>query len=217
MRTTTALAAFFLPALTGLAVVAPDLVRVVLGERWEDAAPVIRILAGVALLQVFVALATVVLAALDKAATILRLAVATAAVSVVGFAAGIPFGIQGVAWGYLAANVLVVPATVTLTARAAGRRARDLLRAVRGVVEATALMAVACMAAQAGLVELGLGPWPRLLLVSGLGIVVYLVSVRLRAPELVAEVLRLRADVRGREHPGTVRQPCRRSPGPARV
>jgi O-antigen/teichoic acid export membrane protein len=196
LRTSTALSAFFLPALAGLAVVAPDLVEVVLGEQWMESVTVIRILAGAALLQVFVALTTVVLAALDDTRTILRLAAFTAVASVAGFAAGLPFGIEGVAAGYLAANVVVVPYGVRATALAVDRRGSELAWAVRGVAEATAVMALATVTLRASMEAAGAGALARLAVVTAAGIATYLLAARYRAPDLADEVRRLRRDLR---------------------
>ncbi len=149
LRGTRVLAALVLPALLGLAAVAPEFVHVVLGERWHAAVPVVRVLALAGAIQVVVALNAVVLASLGLVSTLLRYFAAATAVTLVGFAAGVSFGIDGVATGYAIAALVTAPPYVILVARALGIPWSRLALALRGVVEAALIMLVAVLAARA--------------------------------------------------------------------
>ena len=72
IRATRIVGAISMPALVGLAIVAPDFVQVVLGPKWSEAAAVIQILAVVGILQSLHTLNGEVLLALGKAGTLLR-------------------------------------------------------------------------------------------------------------------------------------------------
>ena len=65
-RVTRLMAAVTVPALAGLVVVAPDFVPVVLGDKWNDAVPVVQILAWVGIVQALQALNTDILMARDR-------------------------------------------------------------------------------------------------------------------------------------------------------
>ena len=79
----------------GLIVVAPEFVTAVLGERWRDAEPVIRLLAWVGLLQSLGTLNSAILRARDRTGTALRYAAIALVASLVGFAIGLRVGNRG--------------------------------------------------------------------------------------------------------------------------
>ena len=100
IRVTRLVAAIAMPALIGLVIVAPDFVAVVLGERWDAATPIIRILAWVGLIQSLQHLNGDVLYALDRAGTFLRFTIVWAIASLCAFVIGLQWGIVGVAACY---------------------------------------------------------------------------------------------------------------------
>jgi len=149
VRGTRVLAAFVFPLLLGLAAVAPEFVHVVLGQRWHAAVPVVRVLALAGAVQVVVALNAVVLASLGLVSTLLRYFSAATVLAVAGFAAGVSFGITGVAAGYASATLVAAPPYVFLVARALGIPWSRLPLALRGVLEAGLVMLGAVLAARA--------------------------------------------------------------------
>ena len=80
------------PAMLGLIVVAPEFVTVVLGDRWIEAMPVIRLLAWVGLLQSLQGLNSSILQARDRTRTLLWYAVVVAVATVVSFVLGVRLG-----------------------------------------------------------------------------------------------------------------------------
>jgi O-antigen/teichoic acid export membrane protein len=183
-----------IPATLGLAVVAPEFVTVVLGERWHDAEPVIRLLAWVGLLQSLGTLNSAILQARDRTGTLLRYAVVALVASLVGFAVGLEWGIVGVAAGYALASTVIEPYYAWLTARALDVSVFSLARGLRGVSEA-ALGMVACVLAAKLLVLPGdmSAAW-RLLLLIALGVAVYLPLCAWRAPEVLDEIRSVRRE-----------------------
>lgn len=187
-----------IPGMLGLIVVAPDLVRVLFGERWEEAIPVIQILATVGLLQAVTALDWSVLQAVDRAQTAFRFALAEAVVSVGAFAAGLPWGVTGVATAYLLATVLMTPVLVRLTAGAVGISVLDWGRALARVTLAAAGMFVAVLAARAALISADVATTPQLLLTVATGCITYSALVWWWAPDVRDELRSLWDRVRGR-------------------
>ena len=76
IRATRLVALISIPALVGLAIVAPDFVEVVLGPKWSEATPVIQILASVGLIQSLQTLSGEVLLALGRANWLFRFTIA---------------------------------------------------------------------------------------------------------------------------------------------
>ncbi len=182
--------AISIPAMVGLMIVAPEFVLTLFGERWEDAIPVIQILAWVGLLQSLQRLNSSVLQARDMTGTLLRYSIVVLFASVVAFAAGLNWGIVGVAAGYAISSTLVEPYYTWLTARALDLRLIDFARSLAGVAQATVGMAAVVIAAKLWVVSPELPAGVRLALLALLGIATYLGLAAWRAPEL-------RADIRG--------------------
>lgn len=86
---------------------APQIVRVLLGKGWEPAAVVFQILAPLIVLQPIAALGSEVLLANGHASRLFRFGALNAAIVVAGIAAGLKWGIAGVAAGYAISYALV--------------------------------------------------------------------------------------------------------------
>jgi PST family polysaccharide transporter len=109
-RATRALAALSLPGMALVAAAAPQLVEVIFGPQWEPAIPVVQVLAIAGALQAIYQPSTAPLVlGLGHAKLNLRYAWLTTVVATVGIVAGLPFGPFGVAVGYCAATVVLVP------------------------------------------------------------------------------------------------------------
>jgi O-antigen/teichoic acid export membrane protein len=188
IRASRLVGAFAIPALTGLAIVAPDFVQVVLGPKWSQATPVIQILAWVGLLQALQTLNGEVLMALGRAGTLLRFTALWFVVTVGAFALGIQWGIVGVAACYAVATTALEPLRGYLTTQALGISLWRFVRAFSGIAQATALMAVVVIGARAAMVSAGVAPAMRLVLLVLLGTAIYVALCLVRAPEVTREV-----------------------------
>jgi O-antigen/teichoic acid export membrane protein len=185
------------PLMLGLIAVAPDLVDAVFGQQWQAAVPVIQILAPVGLVQSLIALNDAILQALAQTRTLFRFTAVLSAVTVGAFGAGIPWGLEGVAWAYLIVTVTMQPIYLWLTTRAVGLTPRDWLRSIAGVLQAGAAMLLIVFAARELLLGTNLDTGLRLALLILTGGFAYLPLVAWRAPEVRAEVRGLR-ERRGR-------------------
>jgi O-antigen/teichoic acid export membrane protein len=180
-------AAITLPAFLGMTVVAPDFVPVVLGGRWEDAVPVLQFLclAGAVLsLQPF---NWSVLQARDRSGTLLLFMAISTIVIVGAFAAGLHWGIVGVAGLYFAARSVLLPPYAWLTCRIVECSLAEFIRSVARVVEGSVAMAGLVFAVRAGLAHEGVPGGARLAILVPLGIAAYAAHLRLRSSDVLME------------------------------
>ena len=192
LRAVRVVAAAVVPTMLGLVVVAPDFIAVVFGRRWHEAAPVLQILAPVGMVQALQALNYGILQSIARTRTLFRYSLFASAAAIGSFAAGLPWGIKGVAAGYALASIVLEPTYLFLTTRAIGVPVRDWIRSVRGVFESGIGMAALVGAARVGLVRLDHAPSARLAIAIALGMCVYFPLLRWRAPEVIEEVRAVR-------------------------
>lgn len=202
LRGTRMAALIVVPAMLGLVVVAPDFVQVVFGDRWDAAVPVIQILAPVGLIQTLMAFNIGVLQALAYTRVLFRFTAVLSVLTVGAFAAGLPWGIEGVATAYLIVTVVMQPVFLRLTARAVGIRIREWLGAIAGIAQAGLVMLAAVFVSRELLLTTDLAVGIRLAIVIAIGALVYVPLVVWRAPQV-------------REELRTLRQRLRETPGPA--
>ncbi len=177
-----------LPAYAGLAVVAPVLVPVLLGEKWLGIVPLLPILAiamGMLTLQILFAPATNARGVPQAA---LRITMIGSVVMPCAFLIGSQWGVIGFAWGWVGGMAVLTTATVTLSGRIIGLTLAGLAGALAPPL-AAALMMGAGVALALGLLPEML-PLAKLVLAVLLGVALYLAALRLIAPERLAEALR---------------------------
>ena len=187
LRVNRALAAFFMPAMLGFVVVAPDLFSTVLGDRWTPAVPAARLLALVALIQSLLTLSALVFTAIGQPRTVFVLSLVSTVASIGGFLAGLHWGITGVAAGSLAATILVTPYFVAITSRALGLTSSSLPRALAGVSQAAVTMALLAGVVRIALIEADVPAGARLAIVVALGISTYIGLLRWRADDVLED------------------------------
>ena len=176
------------PAMLGVIVVAPDFVRVVFGARWHAAVPVLRILAPLGLVQALQALNYGILQSTARTRVLVRYTAVASVVTVGAFAAGLPWGIEGVATAYVLVSLVLEPAYLILTTRAVGISAWRWLASIRGVLEAGAIMFALLLLTRELLLRTDIPVGARLALEILVGAAVYFPAVLWRAPEIKNEV-----------------------------
>jgi len=187
IRATRAVAAFSIPALVGLMVVAPEFIRVVLGPKWSEAVPVLQILAWVGLLQSLQALDTGILEARGRTRTIFWFTVGYFALHLCAFVIGLQWGIVGVATGYAITTTIVEPVYCRLTAGALNISAIEFWKALGGIAQATAVMLVVLLALRFAVLPGDLSDLVTLIVLVAAGVGTYLPLLAWRAPEVVAD------------------------------
>lgn len=189
--------ALSVPSLLGLMVVAPEFVAVVLGDKWSAAVPLIQILAWVGIVQSLQSISTDVLQARGRADTIFRFSVLFTGAHTLGFVVGLEWGVVGVAAAYAISSTLVEPVYTVLTARSIGMSPWRIVRALRGVFEASFAMGGCVLLARVALIELGLPAGLRLVLCAALGAAVFVAASVWRAPEAWADLRGILGDLLG--------------------
>lgn len=179
------LAVIVFPIMTVIAVSAPQSVPAALGPSWTPAIAPLMVLAFTGARQSLAALNAPVLLAAGRADLHLRYSFFTSAVQVTGIAAGLPFGILGVAWGYTIAGVILTPFTARLVRRYTdlryGQIGAALLAPLHGCVWVVAVYLTFTL--------VGLPPWPTLLIGGALGGIAYLAVLRFAHRKYLAIVL----------------------------
>jgi O-antigen/teichoic acid export membrane protein len=192
VRTTRLVGAVVLPAMLGLAVVAPDFVRVVLGGQWEAAIPVLQVLALAAIVISLSGLALTILTSVGRADTVLAFTLFEFVILVASVAVGLHWGIVGVALCYLAGMTGARLILVRLAMKALGTTLPTLARAVWGVLQAALVMALGVWAFRLALAETDVPPALRLVATIALGVALYVPLCAWRSSETVSELRGLR-------------------------
>lgn len=176
-----------LPAYAGLAVVAPVLVPVLLGEQWREIVPLLPILAGAMAMMTLQILFAPATDARGVPMAALRITMIGSVVMTAAYFIGSRWGLMGFAWGWLGGMAVLTTATVTLSGRIIGLRIDGLARAVL-----PPLVAALGMAAGVALMLRALPPvadWVALGIAVLLGVALYLGLLHRIAPDRLAEAL----------------------------
>jgi O-antigen/teichoic acid export membrane protein len=194
IRATRLIGAITTPAMLGVMVTAPDLVRVVLGTKWDGAVPVVQVLAWVGLHQSFARLNTSVLQAADRTNLMLRYAIVTVIADVVAFGVGAHWGILGIAVAYAITTTLIAPLYFQLAASSVGLTVLGFLREMSPVLQASALTGLVALGTRQALLAAGAGPAARLVVVAAVGTIAAPAFVALRARPVLDDALRVLPD-----------------------
>ena len=177
-----------LPAYAGLAVVAPVLVPVLLGEKWIKIVPLLPVLSlamAMLTLQILFSPAT---NARGHPGIALRVTMLGAVVMPCAFLVGAQFGVEGFAWGWVGGMAVLTAATVRLSAEVLQLRLDGLVRAIAPPLGAATAMAAGVALALRLMPELM--PLAALVIAVTLGVALYLAALHLIAPDRLAEALR---------------------------
>jgi PST family polysaccharide transporter len=181
-------AALVLPTYVGLALAAPEIVLLLLGDRWSESGPVASVLFLIGPVLALQAFSSALFYAVGKPSVNFRLRLITMVVRVAGFFAAVPFGIVAVAAAFSVSGYVLLPLNLYWQHVHAGIPIRQYVRQLRGPAFATVAMAVAVVAAKAVLADVS-EPEVVLSVEIALGAVAYLVALVLLDRRLVAEVL----------------------------
>jgi lipopolysaccharide exporter len=132
-----------LPAVTGIACVAPFVVAAILGPKWHEATTVLAVLAFYGIFQALLSNAYSAFLAIGKPQTFVR-------ITAVYVAIDLPLllfltqrlGVIGAAWAHVVAVVVTLPLSVMLVSRDLGLHVRDIAAEAWRPVLASAMMFV---------------------------------------------------------------------------
>ncbi len=191
----TSLLAF--PAFAGLAVLAPELVAVLLGPTWEPSVILIQLLAIHGLRSALSYFVSSVIVSTGDAALQLRVMLIGVCVKAIALLIGIQYGATGVAWAVVISSYLTLPLTFWALRRATGLTARSYLRQTLEPALASAAMVGAVLAFK-WVVGGELTDLSVLVLGSMVGVVTYGLTIALIRPRLLSEIRDVLRDLGGR-------------------
>ena len=118
---------------------APDLVSVLLGSKWQEVGPILRLLAPTILAFALTDPIAWLMASQGMLGRSFRVCTVFAPVVIAGYVIGLPFGPKGVALGYSTAVVLSIVPRIAWSLHGTGISLRDVARAASGPLIAGAI------------------------------------------------------------------------------
>lgn len=146
LRSSAAIAFITFPLMTGATILAPELIGVFLGPRWAPVVPVFRILAPVGMLQSLMTINGQIYIATGATGAMFRWGTCFSSIFVLGFIAGLPWGIVGVASIYATLTVVLFVPVLAIPFRLIELRVSALLIELRPILASTILMAALVLA-----------------------------------------------------------------------
>lgn len=183
------LAASGIALLWGMTAVAPELVRSILGAKWEPAILPLQLIGLIVPFRLLMALLSTAVASMGRADVNLRNTVTTAIVWPPCFLLGAQFGATGLAAAWLGAVPLSFAVNARRVASVLGIGIKSMVRCATGPTAAGALMLVAVAGGRAA--TTGLSDAVRLGVLMGVGAAVYLVALAVLDRGVVSDAKRL--------------------------
>lgn len=181
-------AAVIVPLMLGLICLAPQFVKVIYGERWLPAVPLLQLLAVCGIVQTLAQLNRIVLLSLGKTRLGLKLTFISVFIALASFMVGLPYGVTGVALSFTVASTVAEAFFLLKTLECIGIGYIQYLSSLNGVILAAGGMSVAVLALVA---NLSIDPAILLAIAIPLGGVVYLLLLRFLAPLALSEALNI--------------------------
>jgi O-antigen/teichoic acid export membrane protein len=176
------------PGLVALLVTAPDFIPVVFGGPWDEAVVPLQLLCVGGLANTLTNLHWSVLQARGEAGSLLRMIFVSSALTWTAFAAGLYWGIVGVAALYAVARWVNVLPSTWMTTTALVFDFRRTLRAGLGMLLAAIAAGGIAFAVREALDATAVPQWARLVLVAGTMASAYVTILLLFAPTLARDV-----------------------------
>lgn len=130
------------PLLIGLALISKEFVLLFLGQEWREMIPVLSLLCIVGAIQSIVTLNGIIYYALGKTKIAFRISIMVNVVLILSFIIGVNFGILGVAWSYLIANILLFYPVYTTAISVLAIKLVDVFAVLKNIVLAVMIMVV---------------------------------------------------------------------------
>lgn len=171
------------PAFVGMSILAPEIIEVMFGPAWAEAAPVMRIVSLVGVIHAVTFFHHTVLVAMGRPRISLWITISYAVVNVAGFLFAVQYGITAVAAAYALRALVIAPIEAHVTARQLDISIGEYVRALTPAVAATAFMGLVVFALDFALPS----TWGTLLIAVPTGIAVYGLALRVVAPTVISE------------------------------
>ncbi len=183
-----ALATFVVPSMMGLAAVAHPAVVAALGPEWATLAPVVQIMAPAAMWQGVAGIHRVLYLSQGRTDLQLRYTIIGRGCVLIGIVAGLSFGINGVAAGFVAGSFIDTVLGVHMAGRLVGLTWGQLLSHHRGVLLSALGMGGVVVAVGRLPAVSALSEWGQLGVLVPIGITIYAGSLLIFEPKPYLEL-----------------------------
>jgi PST family polysaccharide transporter len=200
-----------LPLVALLAVIAEEVVLILLGPQWHEAATIFRIFGIVGLVHVIANTTGWVLTSLGQAHRMLRWSIVQSACAIVCYGAGLPWGAFGVAVGAAIGAVMLLLPNLLYAYHQSPIRLRDVLMAIRRPALLAAVVFVS-----GGAARWWVGAWsaPASLGVILLTISMAVIALVLIRPAFWVDLQTTLNMIRGQNHQNPLEQTPQAKPAP---
>jgi PST family polysaccharide transporter len=197
VRATSAVAMLTFPVTIGVAVMAEPIVRVVLGEKWLPAVPILALFGPLAAVQAVSTTTSVLYQAKGRTDLQLRWGVVVGTVMLAAYLAGSHWGATGVAWAFLIGTLVLTYPTLYIPFRLVELPFRRFLAGLLPSAVPTAVMAATAYGLRMALEAAG-ASWSVVLLVPvTAGALVYTGIVLATRPQALRDLVLLVRPRRG--------------------
>lgn len=182
---------FAFPVFLGLAVLAPDVIPALFGDKWAPSVPVLQVLAFIGILESVQAFNGSVIRASGRPSWQLGIMLLTSIASVIGFLIAVRWGIVGVAASFVIAGYLLAPVSYLAVRRLIRIDFRTYAGQFVAPLAASLIMVMAVVILQNVLARHGLNSYVLLSIYGAVGSAIYLLIIGLTAPSLWQQMLEL--------------------------
>jgi O-antigen/teichoic acid export membrane protein len=179
------------PMFMGVAVMAPEIVRVLFGEKWLPSIPVMQVLSLIGILQSVFFFNTTVLLAMGKANWRLWINCLNAVTNFIAFISVIRWGIVAVAAAYAIRGYLFSPIPLFAIHKLIHIQALQYLRQCSVPLISSLVMVVVMVGTRSLLNGITTNTYVLLAVCSVVGLIVYLGLIQLLAPKLIRKITNL--------------------------
>ncbi|MBW4661154.1 MAG: MOP flippase family protein [Drouetiella hepatica Uher 2000/2452] len=178
------------PTFLGVVVLAPEIVVTCFGKQWMPSVPVMQVLSVVGILRSVTYFKGSIFMALGKPQWRLYFGLLSAGLNVVGFAIAVRWGIVAVAYAYLARAFILFPITQRAVSKLLQTSLLQYLRQfITPLICSLTMSGIILLAKQ--LLDSSINSQSLLVFCIVLGVLVYVIAVRLFAPKLFQQILEL--------------------------
>ena len=175
LRSTGVIAVAVVPFTLTAAVLAEPLILALPGEKWLPAVPLIRLLAVVGLFTTVTGQTGVIFHIKGRTDLLLYWGIVASTATMTGYIVGLQWGVEGVAWGYLAAMAIITIPSYYLPLRLINTPIKVLLPVFRGIAGAGGALVVTAYLMLQLTGGPGVNSWIPLTIGSATGGMVYLI------------------------------------------
>ncbi|UCF27887.1 MAG: MOP flippase family protein [Chloroflexota bacterium] len=184
-----------IPAFIGMAILAPELINTLFGEKWAPSVPVMQVLALIGILNALIFFNGTVIQASGKPDWNLGIMFLTAVVSVLGFLIAVRWGIVAVAVSFVIAGYLVAPISYFALRKLINVNFKTYVLQFIAPLSATLVMVAVIMGLKYLLKDQNLNQYFEIAIYISAGVITYTVTIGLMARQLSRQVVELLFEV----------------------